>query len=37
MDNYGRDGGYTEGMGMIEKYNSWSATQYREKVKSRPE
>ncbi|WVR07979.1 hypothetical protein IAU60_005022 [Kwoniella sp. DSM 27419] len=32
MDSYGPDGGYTKGMGMQEKYNSWAATQYREKL-----
>jgi ADP-ribosylation factor GTPase-activating protein 1 len=32
MSSYGADGGYSPGMGMIEKYNSWAATQYREKV-----
>jgi ADP-ribosylation factor GTPase-activating protein 1 len=33
MDNYGPEGGYKKGMGMQEKYNSWAATQYREKVR----
>ena len=32
MDNYGPDGGYAKGMGMNDKYNSWAASQYREKV-----
>lgn len=32
MENYGPEGGYTKGMGMQEKYNSWAAAQYREKV-----
>lgn len=32
MESYGPDGRYTKGMGMQEKYNSWAATQYREKV-----
>ncbi|WRT69796.1 uncharacterized protein IL334_006787 [Kwoniella shivajii] len=32
MENYGPGGGYTKGMGMQEKYNSWAATQYREKL-----
>lgn len=32
LDSYGPDGGYTKGMGMSEKYNSWAASQYREKV-----
>lgn len=32
MDSYGPEGGYKKGMGMQEKYNSWAATQYREKV-----
>ncbi|BEI90473.1 uncharacterized protein CcaverHIS019_0305430 [Cutaneotrichosporon cavernicola] len=32
MDSYGADGGYTKGMGMSEKYNSWAATQYRDKL-----
>lgn len=32
MENCGPEGGYTKGMGMQEKYNSWAAAQYREKV-----
>ncbi|WVQ95954.1 hypothetical protein IAU59_003053 [Kwoniella sp. CBS 9459] len=32
IENYGPDGGYTKGMGMQDKYNSWAATQYREKL-----
>ncbi|WVQ84729.1 hypothetical protein IAT38_006886 [Cryptococcus sp. DSM 104549] len=32
IEGYGSDGGYTKGMGMQEKYNSWAATQYREKL-----
>lgn len=32
MENYGPEGGYTKGIGMQEKYNSWAAAQYREKV-----
>ncbi|OXG89719.1 ADP-ribosylation factor GTPase-activating protein 1 [Cryptococcus neoformans A2-102-5] len=32
MENYGPEGGYTKGMGMQEKYNSWTAAQYREKL-----
>ncbi|WVW86825.1 hypothetical protein I302_108880 [Kwoniella bestiolae CBS 10118] len=32
IENYGPDGGYTKGMGMQEKYNSWAASQYREKL-----
>ncbi|WWC92907.1 uncharacterized protein L201_007869 [Kwoniella dendrophila CBS 6074] len=32
IENYGPEGGYTKGIGMIEKYNSWAATQYREKL-----
>ncbi|GMK56590.1 hypothetical protein CspeluHIS016_0304300 [Cutaneotrichosporon spelunceum] len=32
MDSYGPEGGYTKGMGMSEKYNSWAATQYRDKL-----
>ncbi|TXT12984.1 hypothetical protein VHUM_01385 [Vanrija humicola] len=32
LDSYGPDGGYTKGMGMSEKYNSWAASQYREKL-----
>lgn len=33
MENYGPEGGYIKGMGMQEKYNSWAAAQYREKVR----
>jgi hypothetical protein len=33
MDSYGFNGGYTKGMSMQEKYNSWAAAQYREKVR----
>ena len=33
MDKYPASGGYTKGMGMQEKYNSWAAAQYREKVR----
>jgi hypothetical protein len=33
IEGYGPDGGYSRGMGMQEKYNSWAATQYREKVR----
>ncbi|WWD20387.1 hypothetical protein CI109_104863 [Kwoniella shandongensis] len=32
IESYGPEGGYTKGMGMNEKYNSWAATQYREKL-----
>lgn len=32
MDSYGPDGGYTKGMSMSDKYNSWAATQYRDKL-----
>ncbi|ORX37629.1 hypothetical protein BD324DRAFT_579232 [Kockovaella imperatae] len=32
MDKYPASGGYTKGMGMQEKYNSWAAAQYREKL-----
>ncbi|WVQ66406.1 uncharacterized protein L199_004586 [Kwoniella botswanensis] len=32
IENYGPEGGYTKGMGMQEKYNSWAASQYREKL-----
>ena len=33
MKDYGSEGGYSAGMGMNEKYNSWAAAQYREKVR----
>lgn len=32
MDSYGPEGGYTKGMSMQDKYASWAATQYREKL-----
>ncbi|WWC65940.1 uncharacterized protein I303_108562 [Kwoniella dejecticola CBS 10117] len=32
MENYGAGGGYSKGIGMQEKYNSWAASQYREKL-----
>ncbi|WVQ77505.1 hypothetical protein IAR50_007191 [Cryptococcus sp. DSM 104548] len=32
LEDYGPDGGYTKGMGMSEKYNSWAAAQYRDKL-----
>lgn len=32
MDSYGPEGGYTKGMSMTDKYNSWAATQYRDKL-----
>ena len=32
MESYVPDGGYSKGVGMQEKYNSWAAAQYREKV-----
>ncbi|KAK8849755.1 hypothetical protein IAR55_005090 [Kwoniella newhampshirensis] len=32
MEGYGPEGGYAKGMGMNDKYNSWAATQYREKL-----
>ena len=32
MESYGPEGGYTKGMGMTEKYNSWAAAQYRDKL-----
>jgi ADP-ribosylation factor GTPase-activating protein 1 len=32
MESYGSEGGYSKGMGMNEKYNSWAAAQYRDKV-----
>ncbi|ORY34614.1 hypothetical protein BCR39DRAFT_513626 [Naematelia encephala] len=32
MESYGPEGGYKIGMGMNEKYNSWAAAQYREKL-----
>ena len=32
MESYGADGGYTKGMGMQEKYHTWAAAQYRDKV-----
>lgn len=34
MNTYGPEGGYTKGMGMKEKYHSWAAAQYREKVRT---
>jgi len=35
ISTYGSEGGYTKGVGMNEKYNSWAAAQYREKVGTR--
>lgn len=32
MDAYGPEGGYEKGMGINDKYNSWAASQYREKL-----
>lgn len=32
MDSYGPDGGYTKGMGINDKYNTWAASQYRDKL-----
>lgn len=32
IENYGSEGGYSKGIGMVEKYNSWAAAQYRDKV-----
>lgn len=32
MESYGSEGGYSKGIGMNEKYNSWAAAQYREKL-----
>ncbi|WVN87510.1 uncharacterized protein L203_102692 [Cryptococcus depauperatus CBS 7841] len=32
IENYGPEGGYAPGMGIQEKYNSWAAAQYREKL-----
>lgn len=32
MNSYGPEGGYEKGMGINEKYNSWAAAQYREKL-----
>ncbi|WWC73604.1 uncharacterized protein I206_107576 [Kwoniella pini CBS 10737] len=32
IESYGPDGGYSKGIGMQEKYNSWAASQYREKL-----
>lgn len=32
MDSYGPEGGYEKGMGINDKYNSWAAAQYREKL-----
>lgn len=32
IESYGSEGGYTKGIGMQEKYNSWAAAQYRDKV-----
>jgi ADP-ribosylation factor GTPase-activating protein 1 len=37
MDSYGPDGGYSKGMGMSEKYNSWAAAQYRDKLAAKCE
>ncbi|KAK1923676.1 putative ARF GTPase activator [Papiliotrema laurentii] len=32
IESYGPEGGYAKGIGMNEKYNSWAAAQYREKL-----
>lgn len=32
MDTYGPEGGYVKGMGIGEKYKTWAAREYREKV-----
>lgn len=32
MKDYGEQGGYKEGMTVVEKYNCWAAAQYKEKV-----
>jgi ADP-ribosylation factor GTPase-activating protein 1 len=32
MNEYDPKGGYVKGMSITEKYNTWAAAQYREKV-----
>lgn len=32
MKEYGDQGGYREGMSVVEKYNCWAAAQYKEKI-----
>lgn len=34
INEYGPTGGYIKGMNITEKYNTWAAAQYREKVSS---
>ncbi len=33
LNEYGPTGGYVKGMIITEKYNTWAAAQYREKVR----
>jgi ADP-ribosylation factor GTPase-activating protein 1 len=33
MENYGPEGGYVKKQSIAEKYKTWAAAQYREKVR----
>lgn len=35
MDDYGPEGGYSKKMSIAEKYKTWAAREYREKVSMR--